>query len=46
MTSGIFLLLDDIAMLSDDVAVASKVATQKNSLFSPQFYRGSSCNNQ
>ncbi len=29
MASGIFLLLDDIAMLADDVAVASKVATQK-----------------
>ncbi|MDK9694131.1 MAG: DUF808 domain-containing protein [Sulfurimonas sp.] len=29
MASGIFLLLDDIAMLADDVAVASKVATKK-----------------
>lgn len=29
MASGIFLLLDDIAMLADDVAVASKIATQK-----------------
>lgn len=29
MAAGIFLLLDDIAMLADDVAVASKVATQK-----------------
>lgn len=29
MASGFFLLLDDIAMLADDVAVASKVATQK-----------------
>lgn len=29
MASGIFLLLDDIAMLADDVAVASKMATQK-----------------
>ncbi|MDD5373713.1 MAG: DUF808 domain-containing protein [Sulfurimonas sp.] len=29
MATGIFLLLDDIAMLADDVAVASKVATQK-----------------
>ncbi len=29
MASGIFLLLDDIAMLADDVAVASKTATQK-----------------
>ncbi|MDP2893707.1 MAG: DUF808 domain-containing protein [Sulfurimonas sp.] len=29
MASGIFLLLDDIAMLADDVAIASKVATQK-----------------
>lgn len=29
MASGIFLLLDDIAILADDVAVASKVATQK-----------------
>ncbi len=29
MASGIFLLLDDIAMLADDVAVASKMATKK-----------------
>lgn len=29
MASGILLLLDDIAVLADDVAVASKVATQK-----------------
>ncbi|MFA6190886.1 MAG: DUF808 domain-containing protein [Sulfurimonas sp.] len=29
MASGIFMLLDDIAMLADDVAVASKIATQK-----------------
>ncbi|MBU1659010.1 DUF808 domain-containing protein [bacterium] len=29
MASGIFLLLDDIAMLADDVAAASKIATQK-----------------
>ncbi len=29
MASGIFMLLDDIAMLADDVAVASKMATQK-----------------
>lgn len=29
MASGLFLLLDDIAMLADDVAVASKIATQK-----------------
>ncbi|WP_024954267.1 DUF808 domain-containing protein [Sulfurospirillum arcachonense] len=29
MASGIFALLDDIAMLADDVAVASKIATQK-----------------
>ncbi|MCK9473711.1 DUF808 domain-containing protein [Sulfurimonas sp.] len=29
MASGILLLLDDIAMLADDVAVASKIATQK-----------------
>lgn len=29
MASGIFALLDDIAALMDDVAVASKVATQK-----------------
>lgn len=29
MASGIFLLLDDIVMLADDVAVASKIATQK-----------------
>lgn len=29
MASGIFLLLDDIAMLADDVAVASKIATKK-----------------
>lgn len=29
MASGIFLLLDDIAILADDVAVASKIATQK-----------------
>lgn len=29
MASGIFALLDDIAMLADDVAVATKIATQK-----------------
>lgn len=29
MASGLFLLLDDIAMLADDVAIASKMATQK-----------------
>lgn len=29
MASGIFMLLDDIAALADDVAVASKIATQK-----------------
>jgi uncharacterized protein len=29
MASGIFAILDDIAMLMDDVALASKVATQK-----------------
>lgn len=29
MASGIFALLDDIALLADDVAVASKIATQK-----------------
>lgn len=29
MASGIFAILDDIALLMDDVAVASKVATQK-----------------
>ncbi|QOY55652.1 DUF808 family protein [Candidatus Sulfurimonas marisnigri] len=29
MASGIFALLDDIAILADDVAVASKIATQK-----------------
>ena len=29
MASGIFLILDDIAMLADDVAVASKIATKK-----------------
>lgn len=29
MASGIFALLDDIAMLADDVGVASKIATQK-----------------
>lgn len=29
MASGIFLLLDDIAILADDVAVSSKIATQK-----------------
>ncbi|HUH43382.1 MAG TPA: DUF808 family protein [Sulfurimonas sp.] len=29
MASGIFLLLDDIAVLADDVAVSSKIATQK-----------------
>lgn len=29
MASGFFLLLDDIAILADDVAVASKVATKK-----------------
>ena len=31
MASGIFMLLDDIAALADDVAVASKIATQKTS---------------
>jgi len=29
MAAGIFALLDDIAMLADDVGVASKIATQK-----------------
>jgi predicted DNA repair protein MutK len=29
MAAGIFALLDDIAMLADDVAVATKIATQK-----------------
>lgn len=29
MASGIFAILDDIAMLADDVAVSSKIATQK-----------------
>ena len=29
MASGIFTILDDIASLMDDVAVASKVATKK-----------------
>jgi predicted DNA repair protein MutK len=29
MASGIFLLLDDIALLADDVAVATKIATKK-----------------
>lgn len=29
MASGIFAVLDDIAALMDDVALASKVATQK-----------------
>jgi hypothetical protein len=29
MASGFFLLLDDIAMLADDVAVATKIATKK-----------------
>jgi len=29
MASGIFLILDDIAMLADDVAVATKIATKK-----------------
>lgn len=29
MASGFFLLLDDIAMLADDVAAAGKIATQK-----------------
>ena len=29
MASGIFLLLDDIAILADDVAVATKIATKK-----------------
>lgn len=29
MASGIFALLDDIAILADDVAVSTKIATQK-----------------
>jgi len=29
MASGIFLILDDIAMLADDIAVATKIATKK-----------------
>ena len=29
MASGIFLILDDIAMLADDVAVSTKIATKK-----------------
>ena len=29
MASGIFAVLDDIAILADDVAVATKIATQK-----------------
>lgn len=29
MASGFFAILDDIAMLMDDVALASKVATKK-----------------
>lgn len=29
MASGIFLILDDIAMLADDVAIATKIATTK-----------------
>ena len=29
MAAGFFAILDDIAMLMDDVALASKVATQK-----------------
>jgi len=29
MASGIFLLLDDIAILADDVAIATKIATKK-----------------
>lgn len=29
MASGLFMLLDDIAMLADDVAVTTKIATQK-----------------
>ena len=31
MASGFFAILDDIAALMDDVAVTSKVATQKTS---------------
>ena len=29
MASGIFMILDDVAALMDDVAVASKIATRK-----------------
>lgn len=33
MPSGIFAILDDIAALMDDVAVASKIATKKQPEF-------------
>lgn len=33
MASGIFALLDDSAMLADDVAVASKIAAKKQQRF-------------